>query len=194
MAALFALSACACSFRLIRLGVLKKAPGGVKDLEMSAHSNIKVIEGTRDAKGLRFSIVVSRFNSFITEQMLGAAVDTIVRSGGSADDIRIVRTPGAFEIPMVVDEVCRKGGVDAVIALGCLMKGDTIHFDLIASEATKGVAQASLQHRIPVAFGIITTNTLEQAIDRAGAKMGNKGAEAADAAIEQARLYAAIRA
>ncbi len=161
---------------------------------MSALSNIKVLEGSRDAKGLRFSIVVSRFNSFITEQMLGAAVDTIVRSGGSADDIEIVRTPGAFEIPMVVDEVCRRGGVDAVIALGCLMKGDTIHFDLIASEATKGVAMASLQHRIPVSFGVITTNTLEQAIDRAGAKMGNKGAEAADAAIEQARLYAAIRA
>jgi 6,7-dimethyl-8-ribityllumazine synthase len=157
-------------------------------------SKVKVIEGTRDASGLRFSIVVGRFNSFITEQMLGAAVDTIVRSGGKAEDIEVVRAPGAFEIPMVCDEVCRRGGVDAVIALGCLMKGDTIHFDLIASEATKGVASVSLQHRIPVAFGIITTNTLEQAIDRAGAKMGNKGAEAADAAIEQARLYAVLRA
>lgn len=158
-----------------------------------ALQDIRSVEGDRNAAGLRFCIVVARFNAFVTEQMLGGAVDTLIRSGASADDIEIVRTPGSFEIPMVVDEVLERGGVDAVIALGCLIKGDTIHFDLIAAEATKGLAVASLKHRVPVAFGVITTNTLEQAIDRAGAKMGNKGAEAADAAIEQARLYAQLR-
>ena len=158
---------------------------------LSAH--VRVIEGDRDARGLRFCIVVARFNAFITEQMLGGAIDTLVRSGANPADIEVIRTPGSFEIPMVVQEVLERGGCDAVIALGCLIKGDTIHFDLIAAEATKGLASASMAHRIPVAFGVITTNTLEQAIDRAGAKMGNKGAEAADAAIEQARLYARIR-
>ncbi len=160
----------------------------------SPSSQLRTVEGDRRADGLRFCIVVARFNAFITEQMLAGAVDTLVRSGARHEDIELVRTPGSFEIPMVVDEVLHRGGVDAVIALGCLIKGDTIHFDLIAAEATKGLAVASLQHRVPVAFGIITTNTLEQAIDRAGTKMGNKGAEAADAAIEQARLYAKLRA
>ncbi len=157
-------------------------------------SKVRVIEGSLQADGLRFAIVVSRFNSFVTERLLSGAVDTLVRSGADPSGITVVWTPGAYELPAVVGQVLASGGHDAVIALGCLIKGDTIHFDLIASEATKGLAQAGIAYSIPVTFGVITTDTLEQAINRAGAKAGNKGSEAALAAIEQARLYQAIAA
>jgi 6,7-dimethyl-8-ribityllumazine synthase len=155
-------------------------------------SRVRVIEGSLDASGLRFAVVVARFNAFITDRLLDGALDTLVRSGARAEDITVVWAPGSFEIPMVVSQVLEAGGFDAVITLGCLIRGDTIHFDLIASEVSKGVAQLALAFSTPVTFGVITTDNLEQAIHRAGSKAGNKGSEAAQAAIEQARLFRAL--
>lgn len=157
-------------------------------------SGVRVIEGSLSATGLRVGVVVSRFNSFITERLLSGALDTLIRSGADPRDITVVRTPGAYELPAVVGQVLSTGQYDCIIALGCLIKGDTIHFDLIASEVTKGLSQAGLAFSVPVTFGVLTTDTLEQAINRAGAKAGNKGCEAALAAIEQARLFQAIAA
>ena len=161
---------------------------------MGLHEGVKVIEGSLDARGLRFAVVVGRFNSFITERLLEGAVDTLVRSGAQPEDITVVRTPGSFEIPAVVGQVLEAGGHDAVIALGFLIRGDTLHFDLIANQVTRGISQVGLAFSVPVTFGVITTDTLDQAINRAGAKAGNKGGEAAQAAIEQARLYARLAA
>lgn len=160
----------------------------------SPAARVRVVEGSLDASGLRVAIVVARFNSFITERLLEGAIDALVRSGAAAEQITVVRTPGSFEIPSVVSQVLECGIYDAVIALGCLIRGDTIHFDLIAGEVTKGVGQLSLAFSTPVAFGVLTADTLEQAIHRAGAKAGNKGAEAAMAAVEQVRLFRALRA
>jgi 6,7-dimethyl-8-ribityllumazine synthase len=154
----------------------------------------QIIEGTLDATGLRFAIVVSRFNNFITDRLLDGAMDTLVRSGARAEDVVVVRVPGAFEIPSAVTQVLGSRSVDAVITLGCLIKGDTIHFDLIAAEVTRAIGQLSLAFEVPIAFGVLTTDTLEQAIHRAGAKAGNKGGEAALAAIEQVRLFRALAA
>ncbi|PRQ04389.1 6,7-dimethyl-8-ribityllumazine synthase [Enhygromyxa salina] len=155
-------------------------------------SEVVVVEGSLDAAGLRFAVLVARFNAIVTEPLLDGAVDALLRSGAKASEVVVFRTPGSYELPMVADKVLSTGKFDAVIALGCLIRGDTIHFDLIASEAAKGLAAAGERHKRPVTFGVLTTDTLEQAIHRAGAKAGNKGAEAAMAAIEQARLYAAI--
>ena len=151
-----------------------------------------MVEGSLDAAGLRFAVLVARFNSLVTEPLLDGAVDALLRSGASPDEVVVIRTPGAYELPMLADRVLATGRFDALIALGCLIRGDTIHFDLIASEAAKGLAAAGLRHQRPVAFGVLTTDTLEQAMHRAGAKAGNKGAEAAMAAVEQARLYTAV--
>lgn len=153
---------------------------------------MQVVEGELDAKGLRVGIVVSRFNGFITEPLLHAAIDTLVRHGAAAKDVTVVRVPGAWEIPQAAAALCERDDVDAVIALGYLMRGDTIHFDLIAGEVTKALG-ALARGRVPVAFGVLTTDSLEQSIHRAGAKAGNKGAEAAMAAIEQARVLASLR-
>jgi 6,7-dimethyl-8-ribityllumazine synthase len=155
-------------------------------------SKVQVVEGSLDASGLRFAVLVARFNAIITEPLLDGAVDTLLRCGAAAQDIVVFRTPGSYELPQLADVVLSTGKFDAVIALGCLIRGDTIHFDLIAAEAAKGLAAAGIRHGKPVAFGVLTTDTLEQAINRAGAKAGNKGGEAASAAIEQARLYRAI--
>ncbi|MBH24303.1 MAG: 6,7-dimethyl-8-ribityllumazine synthase [Myxococcales bacterium] len=152
-------------------------------------SSIHTIEGNLVATGKKFAIVASRWNSFVSERLVEGAIDTIVRHGGSADDVTIVRVPGSFELPMAVQKVAQTGRYDAVLALGALIRGATPHFDYIAAEATKGVASASMQTGVPVAYGIITTNTLEQAIERSGSKVGNKGSEAAQAAIEMANLY-----
>lgn len=155
-------------------------------------SKVRVVEGTLDASGLRFAVLVARFNAIVTEPLLDGAVDALLRSGAAPSDVVVFRTPGSYELPMVADKVLATGRFDAVIALGCLIRGDTIHFDLIAAEAAKGLAAAGTRHRKPVAFGVLTTETLEQAINRAGAKAGNKGAEAAMAAVEQARLFSSI--
>ena len=153
----------------------------------------KVFEGQLSAAGLRFAIVVSRFNSFITERLLSGAMDALTRAGGSADLIDVIKVPGSWEIPLVAAELARGRRYDAVICLSAVIRGDTPHFDYVAAEVAKGVAHASYETGVPVAFGVLTTNTLEQAIDRAGAKGGNKGFDAAMAAIEMANLLRTLR-
>jgi 6,7-dimethyl-8-ribityllumazine synthase len=154
----------------------------------------QTFEGSLDAKGLKFAIVTSRFNSFITERLVGGALDALARSGAAASDIEIVKVPGSWEMPLAVAELAKSKRHDAIICLGAVIRGETPHFDYVASEAAKGIAQASLHAGVPVAFGVLTTNTLEQAIDRAGAKSGNKGFDAAMSAIEMANLLRRLRA
>jgi len=146
------------------------------------------IEGGLDARGLKAALVASRFNDFIVSRLIAGAIDTLVRHGASEGDITIVRVPGAFEIPQAVSAMVRSGKHDVVVALGAVIRGSTPHFDYIAAEVAKGVAQTALQASIPVSFGVLTTDTIEQAIERAGSKAGNKGAEAAMSAIEMANL------
>jgi len=159
----------------------------------SLGGEVRVIEGALSAADLRFSIVVSRFNDLVTEPMLLAAVDALIRSGARPEDVTVIRVPGAWELPQTVARVLQALQPDAVIALGCIMRGDTIHFDLIAGEAAKGLAALGIRGATPVVFGVLTTDTLEQALHRAGAKHGNKGAEAAMVAVEQANLYRLLR-
>jgi len=153
----------------------------------------RVIEGQLTAAGLRFAIIVSRFNSFITERLLGGAMDAIARSGGSADQVDLVKVPGSWEMPVVAGALAKQNKYDAIICLGAVIRGETPHFDYVAGEAAKGLAHVSAASGVPVAFGVLTTNTLEQAIDRAGAKGGNKGFDAAMTAIEMANLMKALR-
>jgi 6,7-dimethyl-8-ribityllumazine synthase len=149
----------------------------------------KLIEGVLTAAGLRFAVVVSRFNHFITDRLLEGCVDTLARHGADIENsVTIIKVPGAFEIPAVVRKAAGTP-VDAVIGLGAVIRGDTPHFDFIAAEVTKGIAAAAMDSAIPVIYGVITTDTLEQAIERAGTKAGNKGGEAARSAIEMANLY-----
>ena len=146
---------------------------------------MKVIEGNIAAPEARVAIVVSRFNSFINENLVDGALDVLKRQGLVPDDqITLVRVPGAVEIPLAVKKLAKSGKVDAVVALGCVIRGDTYHFELVANENSKGMAQVMLEYEIPVAFGVLTTDTVEQAIQRAGTKAGNKGAEAALSALE----------
>ena len=147
------------------------------------------IEGTLSAAGLRFAIVASRFNGLIVEPLVTGALDAIVRSGGTVDDVTIVRCPGAWELPQVVRRVLARGGFDAVIALGAVIRGATPHFDYVAGEAARGIAGAAASSDIPLSFGVLTTDTIEQALERAGTKAGNKGFDAALAAIELANLW-----
>ena len=152
------------------------------------------ISGKLDARGLKFAIVVGRFNSFISTKLVDGAMDCLRRHGASDDDVSIIWTPGAFEIPAVTARVASSGNFDAVICTGAIIRGGTPHFDYVAAEATKGVAKVSMESEVPVSMGILTTDTIEQAIERAGTKAGNKGFDAALAAIEMARLYEEIRA
>lgn len=149
-------------------------------------------EGHLNAAGLRFALVVSRFNHFIVDRLVEGAVDAIVRHGGDAGAIEIFRAPGGFELPVLAGRVAAKGGFHAIIALGAVIRGSTPHFDYVAGEAVKGLAQVGLKHGLPVTFGVLTVDTLEQAIERAGTKAGNKGFEAATAAIEMANLFARL--
>ncbi|MDP6561038.1 MAG: 6,7-dimethyl-8-ribityllumazine synthase [Candidatus Binatia bacterium] len=149
---------------------------------------MKVYEGKLDARGMKFGIVVSRFNNFITEKLLEGAVDSLRRHGGEEKNIDVVRVPGSFEIPLFAHKLAASSKYDALICLGAVIRGDTPHFDYIAGEVARGVGGAMVQHNIPVAFGVLTTNTIEQAMERAGTKMGNKGSEAALTAIEMASL------
>jgi 6,7-dimethyl-8-ribityllumazine synthase len=149
------------------------------------------IEGKLTSDGLRFALIASRFNSFITDRLVEGAVDAIVRTGGDPDAIRIYKVPGAFEIPLVAKKLASSGKFDAVVCLGAVIRGSTPHFDYVASEVSKGVAQVALETGVPVSFGVLTTDTLEQAVERAGAKAGNKGAEAAMAAVETVNLLRA---
>lgn len=152
----------------------------------------RIIEGKLDAKGFKVGIVVSRFNSFICERLLEGATDTLVRHNAADDDIDVVRVPGAFEIPLVAKKLATSGRYDGVICLGAVIRGATPHFDYVCSEVSKGVASVSLDTDIPIAFGVITTDTIEQAIERAGSKAGNKGAEAAMVVIEMLNLFKAL--
>lgn len=152
-----------------------------------------IIEGQLTATGLKFAIVVSRFNSAITDRLLSGALDALKRSGASLDECLAVKVPGAWEIPTVAKELARQKKFDAVICLGAVVRGDTPHFDYVAGAAATGVAQASAETGVPVAFGVITTNTMEQALDRSGGKGGNKGFDAAMTAIEMANLMRTLR-
>lgn len=149
---------------------------------------VKYIEGNLQADGKKFGIIVSRFNSFIAERLLEGAIDTLLRSGAKDQDIEVARVPGAYEIPLVAGKMARSGRYDAVICLGVIIRGATPHFDLVANEAAKGIAQVGMETGLPVIFGVLTTDTIEQAIERAGSKAGNKGSECAAAAVEMIDL------
>jgi 6,7-dimethyl-8-ribityllumazine synthase len=150
---------------------------------------MKVIQGELQAKGLKFAIIVSRFNDFITGKLLDGAVDALLRHGAKDEDIDVVKVPGAFEIPLAAKKVAEKGSYHAVICLGTVIRGATPHFDYVASEVSKGVASVSLDTGVPIAFGVLTTDTIEQAVERAGTKSGNKGFDAAVTAIEMAQVF-----
>jgi 6,7-dimethyl-8-ribityllumazine synthase len=144
-------------------------------------------------KGRRYGVVVSRWNDFFTEKMLGGAIDTLVRHGADEKNIHVVRVPGAWEIPLAVQKLLQKGDVDGVVALGCLIRGATPHFDYISSEVTKGLGKLSLDTGLPVTYGVITVENLDQAIERSGSKAGNKGGEAAASLIEMVELCAQLK-
>ncbi len=154
----------------------------------------RTIEGNLIATGLRVAVISSRWNHFLADRLLEGALDTIDRHGGELDDTDVIKVPGCFEIPMVAKKAAESGRYDAVVCTGVLVRGSTPHFDYIASECTKGIATASLSSGVPVSYGIITADTLDQAIERAGTKAGNKGHEATLAAIEMANLYKALSA
>jgi 6,7-dimethyl-8-ribityllumazine synthase len=147
-----------------------------------------VIEGRLLGEGKKFALIASRFNDFITDKLVGGALDALVRSGVDDDDIDLLKVPGAFEIPLVAKKAVATGKYDAVICLGAVIRGSTSHYDYVCAEASKGIAQVSMDSGIPVIFGIITTDTIEQAIERAGTKAGNKGWSAAISALEMANL------
>jgi 6,7-dimethyl-8-ribityllumazine synthase len=150
---------------------------------------MKVIQGELQAKGLRFAVIVSRFNDFITGKLLEGAVDALLRHGAKDEDIDVIKVPGAFEIPLTAKKVASKGSYNALICLGTVIRGATPHFDYVAAEVSKGVATASMETGVPIAFGVLTTDTIEQAVERAGTKSGNKGFDAAMTAIEMAQVF-----
>ena len=152
----------------------------------------KIIEGKLLAEGKKFALIVSRFNDFITDKLAGGAVDALVRCGASETDIEIIKVPGAFEVPLIAKKAALSRRFNAVICLGAVIRGATPHFDYVSAEVSKGVASVGMDSEIPVIFGILTTDTIEQAIERAGTKSGNKGWSAALSAVEMANLIEAI--
>jgi len=153
---------------------------------------VKILEGKLIAKGLKFGIVLSRFNNFISERLLEGALDALRRNGAEEEDSVVVRVPGAFEIPLFAKKLANSGRFDAIICLGCVIRGATPHFAYIATEVTKGIASIALESGVPISFGVLITDTIEQAIERAGTKIGNKGFDAALSAIEMANLLKEI--
>lgn len=153
---------------------------------------IETIEGNLVATDAKFCIVVARWNSFVVEHLLDGAIDTIKRHGGSEENITIVRIPGAFEMPLALDKVAATGKYDGIVALGAVIRGGTPHFEYVAGECVKGMSQVTLNHGVPIAFGVLTVDTIEQAIERSGTKAGNKGGEAAASTIEMVNLLRAI--
>ncbi len=153
---------------------------------------MRVFEGKLLARDLKFGIIVSRFNDFIGERLLGGALDALKRSGADEDHIEIFKVPGAFEIPLVAKKAATSGKYDALICLGAVIRGSTPHFDYVAAEVSKGIANVAIDAGVPISFGVLTTDTIEQAIERAGTKAGNKGWDAAVAAIEMANLLKQI--
>jgi 6,7-dimethyl-8-ribityllumazine synthase len=154
---------------------------------------VRTIEGSLSGQGLTVAIVASRFNDFIGERLVSGALDALTRSGASGDAIDLVRVPGAFEIPLAARELARAGRYDAIVCLGCVIRGSTPHFDYVAGEMAAGIAAVARETGVPIAFGVLTTETIEQAIERAGTKAGNKGFEAAMTAIEMANLLKSLR-
>ncbi|MBW2568292.1 MAG: 6,7-dimethyl-8-ribityllumazine synthase [Deltaproteobacteria bacterium] len=152
----------------------------------------KILEGGLLAKDKKFALIVGRFNDFITTRLLEGAVDALVRSGAKDQDIEIVKVPGAFEIPLIAKKIAERGKYDAIVCIGAVIRGATPHFDYVSAEVSKGIAMVSLESKIPVIFGVVTTDSIEQAIERAGTKAGNKGWSAAIAAIEMANLIEVI--
>lgn len=152
----------------------------------------KILEGKLLAEGKKFALVVSRFNDFITDRLVGGALDALLRSGAKEEDIEIVKVPGAFEIPLAAKKLASKGRYDAIVCLGAVIRGATPHFEYVSAEVSKGVAQVGLEADLPVIFGIITSDTIEQAVERAGTKAGNKGWSAAMSAIEMANLIEVV--
>jgi len=152
----------------------------------------RVLEGRLSAEGFRFAVIVSRFNDFISSRLLEGAVDALVRHGASEEQILLMKVPGAFEIPLAAKKLAESGSYDAVICVGAVIRGGTPHFDYVAAEVSKGIANVSLETKIPVTFGVLTTDNLEQAIERAGSKAGNKGYEAAMTAIEMVNLFKSL--
>jgi 6,7-dimethyl-8-ribityllumazine synthase len=152
-----------------------------------------VMEGTFDARGLKFAIVVARFNSFITDRLLEGALDALARTGCNPADIDVVKVPGSWEMPLTVKTIAAQKKHDAIIALGAVIRGETPHFDYVAGQAASGLASAAAETDVPVAFGVLTTENVQQAIDRAGAKSGNKGFDAAMTAVEMATLLRRLR-
>jgi 6,7-dimethyl-8-ribityllumazine synthase len=169
-----------------------KLPGEIIIFVAPASEQTAATEGGLNAAGKSFAVVLSRFNSFITERLLQGALDGLTRSGVNKKDIQIVRVPGAFEIPSAARTLAETKKYDAIVCIGCLLRGDTAHYDVIVNEVTRGIGQSAQETGVPHAFGVLTCETLEQAIDRAGLKMGNKGFEAALAAVEMANLNSAI--
>ena len=156
-------------------------------------TDVKNIDGDLSARGTRFGIIVARFNSFISERLFEGALDTLTRHGADNANIEIVRVPGAFEMPLALKAMAESKKYDALIALGCVIRGETPHFEYVAGECSRGVAQVSMQYNLPVGFGVLTVDTIEQAIERAGAKAGNKGADAALTVIEMVNLLKKLR-
>lgn len=156
-------------------------------------SNIKTIEGDFSANNANFAIVVARFNSFIVDSLQSGAIDALVRHGVSEKNITVVKVPGAFELPLIAKKLAESGKFDAIIALGAVIRGGTPHFDYVAGEAAKGIGQVSMTHGLPVIFGVLTTDSIEQAIERAGTKAGNKGADAAITAMELCSLIRKLK-
>jgi len=152
----------------------------------------KILEGKLNAEGMRFAVVVSRFNDFFTERLLGGALDALTRNGASDNDVSVFKVPGGWELPLAAKKLAQSGKYDGVICLGAIIRGATPHFDYVAAETSKGIAQASLETGTVIAYGVITTDTLEQAIERAGSKAGNKGWQAAISAIEMVDLLRQI--
>ena len=155
-------------------------------------SKIKTIEGGLMVQGARFGIIAARFNSFIVDSLIDGAIDTLIRHGAKESDIQLVKVPGAFEMPLAASRMAMKKEFDAIIALGAVIRGGTPHFEYVAGECTKGLSMVSAQHDVPVAFGVLTVDSIEQAIERAGTKAGNKGAEAAISSIEMVNLLKAL--
>ncbi len=153
----------------------------------------QVMEGNLDARGLKFAVLCARFNSFITDRLLAGALDALRRSGANPEDIEVVKVPGSWELPLIAKTIATQKRHDAIVALGAVIRGDTPHFDHVCAQAANGLAAVPLETGVPVAFGVLTTNTMEQAIDRAGGKAGNKGHDAAITAIEMADLLRRLR-
>jgi 6,7-dimethyl-8-ribityllumazine synthase len=154
-----------------------------------AATDLPVIQGDLDARGKKFALVISRFNELISKKLLDGALDCLLRHGAQPNDLAIIWVPGSFEIPVTAAKLAATGKFNAVICLGAIIRGGTPHFDYIAAEAAKGIAQAGLQYQLPVSFGVLTTDTLEQALERAGTKAGNRGWDAAISAIEMSNLW-----